>query len=133
MEKRDYIESMIEQMGLFLKRLLSNLNNDVGTENIDKTIDSIEELFVNEFTISIDELVKLPDSEFKNFFIKHKFRETHLENLSELLYQMSLQKVKNENDAKILKERAIQLLDLADLISNSYSIERINTKNKIII
>lgn len=131
MEKRDYIEAMIEQMGLFLRTLLADLIKNIGTESNDESINYIEEKFSNEFNISMDELVKLPETEFKNFCINQKFRETHLEDLAEILYQLSLQKVTNENDTKILKEKAILTLDLADLVSNSYSVERITKKNKI--
>lgn len=131
MEKKDYIESMIEQMGIFLRRLLSDLIKNIGPENRDETISLIEEKFSNEFNTSIDELIKLSEEDLKSFIIKHKFRAAHLEDLAELLYQMSLQNVKEEN-YQLLREKAIQLLDLADLVSNSYSIERINKKNKII-
>ncbi len=128
MEKRDYIEAMIEQMGLFLRTLLADLIKNIGTESSDESINYIEEKFSNEFKISMDEFVKLPETEFKNFCINQKFRETHLEDLAELFFQLSL---KNSKKSKFLKEKAIQLLDLADLVSNSYSVERITKKNKI--
>jgi hypothetical protein len=132
MEKRDYIESMIEQMGLFLKRLLSDLIKDIGTESIEQTISSIEELFENEFKISISELVYLSENDFNNFVSNHKFKEKHLEDLSELIFKLSFQKNMELNKSKLFKEKAINLLNMADSVSNSYSIDRINKKNIIL-
>lgn len=132
MEKRDYIETMIEQMGLFIKKMLSGLINDIGTESEDKTINTIEESFLSEFKISIDELIALPETDFNTKITEIGLKETHIENLSELMYQMSLSYKCNSNKSKLLNEKALLLLDLADFITNSYSINRINKKNKIL-
>lgn len=132
MEKRDYIETMIEQMGLFIKKILSGLINNIGTESEDKTINTIEESFLSEFKISIDELIALPETDFNTKITEIGLKETHIENLSELMYQMSLSYKSNSNKSKLLNEKALLLLDLADFITNSYSINRINKKNKIL-
>ena len=132
MEKRDYIETMIEQMGLFLKRLLSDLIKNNGTENIDQTINSIEELFEKEFKISIQNIILQSENDFENFLLKNKFNSNHLESLSEILFQMSLSKKNTEKNFILLKEKAVFLLDLVDSISNSYSIERNFKKNNIL-
>lgn len=132
MEKRDYIESMIEQMGIFLKRLLSDLIKDTGKESVNQTIKSIGELFEKEFNISINQLILLSENDFNTFILKYKFKEKHLEDLSELLFQISLQKNIEFNISNLYKEKAILLLDIADSQSNSYSIKRINKKNEIL-
>jgi|GEM_PF-2016285 len=132
MEKRDYLETLIEQMGLFIKKMLSGLINDIGTENEDKTINTIEESFLSEFKISIDELIALSETDFNAKITEIGLKETHIENLSELLYQMSLSHKNNANKSNLLNKKALLLLDLADSITNSYSINRINKKNKIL-
>jgi hypothetical protein len=132
MEKRDYIESMIEQMGLFFRKLLLVLTNDIGTLNEEKTIHSIAEGFLNEFNISIDGLIALNELDFKKFILKLKLKETHIESLSQLFYQMSFHKKFSTNKIKLLNEKTIVLLDIADFISNSYSIDRINKKKLIL-
>lgn len=131
MEQRDYLETMIEQMGLFLKRMLSSISKDTGTEKEMETIAEIDAGFINEFNISIDELFSLSESDFKKTILEMKLKETHLENFSELLLKMSFLSFPNEK-IEDLKDKALLLLDLADSVSNSYSIERINKKNKIL-
>lgn len=84
MEKRDYFEVMIEQMGLFLKKLVSDLVHDVGKENAEVAIDSVEELFAKEFHISIDTLLHLSESEFTNFIMELKLKDSHLDDFSKL-------------------------------------------------
>lgn len=133
MEQRDYLETMIEQMGLFLKRMLSNISKDTGTEKEMETIAEIDAGFINEFNISIDELITLSENDFKKTILEMKLKETHLENFSELLLKISFSNLNfTANKINKLKEKAVLLLDLADSISNSYSIERINKKNKIL-
>lgn len=131
MEQRDYLETMIEQMGLFLKRMLSSISKDIGTEKEMETIAEIDAGFTNEFNISIDELILLSENNFKRNILELKLKEIPLENFSELLLQMSYLSFTGEKIEK-LKEKAVLLLDLADSVSNSYSIERINKKNKIL-
>jgi hypothetical protein len=131
MEQRDYLETMIEQMGLFLKRMLSSISKDTGTEKEMETIAEIDAGFINEYNISIDELITLSENDFKKTILEIKLKETHLENFSELLLKMSFLNFPNEK-VENLKDKAVLLLDLADSTSNSYSIDRINKKNEIL-
>ena len=131
MEQRDYLETMIEQMGLFLRRMLSSISKDTGTEKEMETIAEIDAGFINEFNISIDELISLSESDFKKTILNLKLKEVYLESFSELLLKMSFLNFPNEK-VENLKDKAVLLLDLADSTSNSYSIDRINKKNEIL-
>lgn len=133
MEKRDYIESMIEQLGNALRKMLSFLIKENGKENQIETIATIDKDFLSEFTISIDEIILLSNENFKNKILDLKLKENHIETLSQLFFQMSFfnQRFDLKQKEK-LKEKAIELLDLANLVSNSFSIERSNRKDEIL-
>ena len=133
MEQRDYIEAMIEQLGNSLKRMLAFIIKDNGKETEIENIASIDKDFLNEFKISIDEMILLSDEEFKNTIIQLKLKENHIETLSELFFQLCfLNNRFNIEQKERLKEKAIQLLDLANFVSNSFSIERLNKKDEIL-
>lgn len=133
MEKRDYIESMIEQLGSALRKMLSFLMKQNGKENQIETIATIDKDFLSEFNISIDQLILLSSEDFKNKIVDFKLKENHIETLSQLFFQMSfLNERFNLKQKEKLKEKAIELLDIANLISNSFSIERSNKKDEIL-
>ena len=133
MEQRDYIESMIEQLGNSLRRMLSFLIKDSNKNNEIDTIVSIENDFLTDFKISIDEFISLPNEDFKNKIITLKLKESHIEILAQLFLQMSFINHSFTNEKiERLKEKAIVCLDTADLVSNSFSIERNNKKNIIL-
>ena len=59
----------------------------------------------------------------KKYLSNFNFNEHHLEKLADLLIEM--------NSSKKHLTKALELLDLVDEISNSYSFERNNKKIKI--
>ncbi|NJM80488.1 MAG: hypothetical protein HC854_14305 [Flavobacterium sp.] len=133
MEQRDYIESIIEQLGNSLKRMLSFLIKENGKNNEIETITSIENDFLTNFKISIEELVLLSDDDFKIRVLNLKLKENHIETLSKLFFQLSFQNKRYTIEQKLkLKEKALLLLDIANFVSNSFSIERFNMKNEIL-
>lgn len=133
MEQRDYVESMIEQLGNTLRKMLSFLIKENGKENQIETIATIDKDFINEFNISVDEIIVLSTEDFKNKILDLKLKENHIETLSQLLFQMSfLNKRFNINQKEKLKEKSIELLDIANLVSNSFSVERFNKKDEIL-
>ena len=133
MEQRDYIESMIEQLGNSLKRMLSFLIKDNSKESESEKIHFIDKDFLSEFKISINELILLSDDDFKTQVLSFKLNENHIETFSKLFFQLSFQNDRFTLEQKIkLKEKALLLLDIANLVSNCFSIERLNMKNEII-
>lgn len=133
MEQRDYIESMIEQLGNSLKKMISLLTKEDSKENETETIVSIDNDFLTEFKISVDEFILLSKDDFKNKIIALKLKENHIEILAQLFLQMSFLNTSfNDSKIEMLKEKAVLCLDIADFITNSYSIERSNKKNEIL-
>lgn len=123
MEKRDFIQAEIEKLGYFLQRLLAHFLKGKSAENLIEATDLVTNEFKNELDFDLPNFVTLSTVDMKKYLSNFKFTEQDLELLSNLLVEMNLSK-------KHLI-RAIELLDLADEISNSYSFERNSKKIKI--
>ena len=123
MEKRDLIKAEIEKLGFFLQRLLANFLNGNSAGNSIEAFDLVTNELKNELDFDLPLFVSLSNDEMKKYLSNFKFNEQHLEKLADLLAEM--------NTSKIYLTRALELLDLVDEISNSFSFERNNKKIKI--
>lgn len=122
MEKRDLIQAEIEKLGYFLQRLLANFLNGNSTENSIEAADLVTNEFKNELDFDLPHFVSLSNIEMKKYLSNFKFNEQNLEKLADLIAQM--------NTSKTYITKAIEVLNWADEISNTYSFERNNKKIK---
>ena len=123
MEKRDLIQAEIEKLGFFLQRLLANFLNGNSAGNSIEAFDLVTNELKNELDFDLPLFVSLSNDEMKKYLSNFKFNEQHLEKLADLLAEM--------NTSKIYLTRAIEVLDWADELSNSFSFERNSKKIKI--
>ena len=123
MEKRDLIQAEIEKLGFFLQRLLANFLNGNSAGNSIEAVDLVTNELKNELDFDLPLFVSLSNDEMKKYLSNFKFNEQHLEKLADLLVEM--------NSSKAYLIRALELLDLVDEISNSFSFERNSKKIKI--
>ena len=123
MEKRDLIQAEIEKLGFFLQRLLANFLNDNSVGNSIEAVDLVTNEFKNELDFDLPLFLSFSNDEMKKYLSNFKFNEQHLEKLADLLAEM--------NTSKIYLTRAIEVLDWADELSNSFSFERNRKKIKI--
>jgi len=131
MEKRDLIQDQIEQLGFFLRKLLADFikNKSVGNEFI--SLELISKQLKNEIDFDLEFFITLTNEEMKKYVLKYSFSSQHLDNLSNLLIEMSASEFNNKiiNQQYLIK--AIELLDLNDQISNSISLDRNIKKSEI--
>ena len=123
MEKRDLIQAEIEKLGFFLQRLLANFLNGNSAGNSIEAFDLVTNELKNELDFDLPLFVSLSNDEMKKYLSNFKFNEQHLEKLVDLLAEM--------NSSKAYLTRAIEVLDWADELSNSFSFERNRKKIKI--
>ena len=123
MEKRDLIQAEIEKLGFFLQRLLANFLNGNSAGNSIEAVDLVTNELKNELDFDLPLFVSLSNDEMKKYLSNFKFNEQHLEKLADLLVEM--------NSSKAYLTRAIEVLDWADELSNSFSFERNRKKIKI--
>lgn len=122
MEKRDLIQAEIEKLGFFLQRLLANFLKGNSAGNSVETSDLVTNEFKNELDFDLPLFISLSNDEMKKYLSNFKFNEQNLEKLADLLAQM--------NTSKTYVTKAIEVLNWADEISNTYSFERNNKKIK---
>lgn len=123
MEKRDLIQAEIEKLGFFLQRLLANFLNGNSVGNSVEAVDLVTNELKNELDFNLPFFVSLSNVEMEKYISNFKFNEHHLEKLADLLLEM--------NSSKTYLIRALELLNLVDKTSNSFSFERNNKKIKI--
>ena len=123
MEKRDLIQAEIEKLGFFLQRLLANFLNGNSAGNSIEAFDLVTNELKNELDFDLPLFVSLSNDEMKKYLSNFKFNEQYLEKLADLLAELNL--------SKAYLVRSIELLDLVDELSNSFSFERNSKKIKI--
>jgi hypothetical protein len=129
MEKRDFIQAEIEKLGFFLQRLLANFLNSDSAANSIEAINSVTNELKCELDFDLPLFVSLSKDEMKKYLSNFKFNEQHLEKLADLMTELSSSKANNESKAYLTK--TIEILDLVDELSNSYSFERNLKKSQI--
>lgn len=129
MEKRDFIQAEIEKLGFFLQRLLANFLNSNSAANSIEAINSVTNELKSELDFDLPLFVSLSKDEMKKYLSNFKFNEQHLEKLADLMTELSSSKANNESKAYLTK--TIEILDLVDELSNSYSFERNLKKSQI--
>ena len=127
MVKSDLILDQIEQMGAFLRKLLAKFSSNNSVEDGTNASDIVANELIDEIGFDLKLFLTLSEEDVRNYLSNYKFTEEQLEALSNLLLKMSV-------DAAIKKEylsKALLILDFSDGISNTFSFDRNNTKNKI--
>jgi hypothetical protein len=131
MEKRDLILDEIEQLGYFLRKMFAAFLDKNSIGNTTEALDLVTNEFKSELDFDLPFFVDLSKEEIKSYLLNFKFNEQHLENLSELLKEMSSSKSFDKETSNKYLKKALELLDFADEKSNSFSFERNNRKNQI--
>ena len=131
MEKRDLILDQIEQLGYFLRKMFAAFLDKNSIGNSTEALDLVTNEFKSELDFDLPLFVDLSNEQMKNYLLNFKFNEEHLENLSELLKEMSSSKSFDKETSDNYLKKALELLDFADEKSNSFSFERNNRKNQI--
>ena len=129
---RDLLQAQIEQMGQAIGKMISKF---LGLKNDGKIEDAMAVTGIamqEELGLNFEELWKSEQAEFLLFFKDKPYSSESLELLSTYFYEVGeYKKINDPTAAKIILEKAIDLLTLADQAANSLSMERIAKKQKI--
>ena len=130
MERRDYLEIQIEQLGRVLSKLISGFlgikNQSVSNEILEQTNSSLNEYF----GFDLSDLSKLSNQDFIRIIQNN--RSFNIENLDKLSNFIELlAEIKPENEKIILLEKSLAIIDYIDKKESIYSLERQMKKVKI--
>ncbi|MEZ4787819.1 MAG: hypothetical protein R2790_08075 [Flavobacterium haoranii] len=130
MERRDFIQEEIEKIGIFLKRTLSKLMN-IKTETSSDDFESIENEFINNIDFDLKYFTTLKETEVENYLSSFKFSEESLEKIALIFIELSKSNSITNSDKIARLSKAIEILNYADKLNSSFSIERNQQKNYI--
>lgn len=125
MEQRDYILREIEKIELILRAIRQNIlgGQDRLAINIEKQVDDAKGMLLNELNFDIDKFLLLNIEESNEYLSNFEgFNIDNIEQLSECISQIGFSN-KSELSKKYL-EKALQLYELINLKSKTYSFER---------
>ena len=130
MERRDYLEIQIEQLGRVLSKLISGFlgikNQSLSNEILEQTNSSLDEYF----GFDLSDLSKLSNDDFLKIIQSNK--SLNIENLDKLSdFIELLAEIKPENEKIILLEKSLAVIDYIDKKESIYSLERQMKKVKI--
>lgn len=127
MEQRDYILREIEKIGIIIKFIIEKIFS--GKKNLPKSAEDklkdLKEILLTETGLDIDRFLSLNVQDSNEYISSFKgYNSNNIELLAGCISQICL----NENtvDSKKYLEMALQLYELCNLKSQTYSFEREN-------
>ena len=125
MEQRDYILREIEKIGKILSAILQKIfgGKDNLAISLETRIEDSKGMLLNETNFNLDKFLELDIENSNEYICSHNgFNGENMELLADCLYKIGL------NDtcgtSKKYLEKALQLYDLCNLKSKTYSFER---------
>jgi len=125
MEQKDYILREIEKIGLILIAIRQKIfgGQDRLAINLEKQVDDAKGMLLNELNFDLNKLLLLDNEESNKYLINFEgFNVENIERLAECISQIGFSN-KSDRSKKYL-EKALQLYELSNLKSKTYSFER---------
>lgn len=125
MEQRDYILREIEKLGLILRAIREKIfgGNDRSAIIIEKQVDDVKGMLLNELDLDVNEFLLFDDEELNKYLNNIEgFNIENIEILAECISQLGFIN-KSDKSKKYLK-KALQLYELINFKSKTYSFDR---------
>ena len=124
MERRDYLEDQINQLGKVFAKIFNVLGFQVSQSTLVENIKVFNDSIKDETGIS--NLMLLEESNLiKAISDKHKFNDFNLEKLAEIFYTIALQMQPNEsNIAKQFYSKSLVVYEVLNKQNSTYSLTR---------
>ncbi len=132
-QENDFLKREIQKLTMVIAKLIGEtISADIN--NFETVVSKSDEKLGGYFGLSLKEISKTKDSELMEK-VKN-IHEVHLEKLIELMFQ-TIQKSEEFNaqlniEINELSKKLLLMIDFANEKSNSFSVERMNMKTKII-
>lgn len=128
MERRDYLMSQIEEMGLFLARLVGRLYKRKQDNEEDQVMEDIRSALSVQFGWDLDELLFLDNQSFISLMEENLLADDHYEKMASVFEVIG--DLVPDNKTLLRKElylrKALLLLEHLEFRSCTYSLDRQN-------
>ncbi len=128
MERRDLLKDQIEQLGKVLGKILADFMGMADGGDVLEAENSCNQRVLDESGIDVEKMVSLSGQELLDYVNELELAPLHLEILSGYLKEIALA---DRKQAEARLKRAIELLDIADEISQTFSFERSAQKEEL--
>jgi hypothetical protein len=133
MEYRDFLMDQIQQMGKVLAKIFSSFFGLKSEGKVAKGIEVSNQQLKTELDIDVENLINLSVDDLKKKINELKLTPSHIESLTKYISEIGIyHKNSDQNKSKKYFETAISLLDIADEISNTVSLRRMEMKDEIV-
>ena len=125
MEQKDYILREIEKIGMIISAIRQKLfgGQDRLAISLENHVDDAKGMLLNELNFDLDTFFLLDNEESNKYLIDFEgFNVENIERLAECISQIGFSN-KSDRSKKYL-EKALQLYELSNLKSKTYSFER---------
>jgi hypothetical protein len=132
MEKRDLIKDELERIGKAIGQLLANFLALKANGNIALAIENTNKQFKEELDIDVELMLTLQQQVFAEYLESKKLTPQHIEILIDYFFETgSSLKEFNPKRANILLNKYLEMSELLDKNSKTYSFERKGKEDKI--
>lgn len=130
MERRDLIKDQIEQLAKVLGLILSDFLGLKSKGDVEQAIETSNERFQKEAELDIEKILSFNHDELLTYTKAKELDSSHLEILARYLTQIgSAQTIALEKQRYL--QKAINLLQIADELSKTFSFERASQLERI--
>jgi len=131
LEQKDILKDEIEKIGKVLAKILGSFFSlNTNTEMI-ASIESINTQLIDDLDIDIHEMLQMNVNELHNYIISKGLNDTHLDLLSNYIYEVGLLNKQNKNYALACFLLSKKMLQSISSISVTTSFSRIALINRI--
>jgi len=126
MERRDYLMDQINELGLFIAKLMGRLSKMVEDDEEDKLQEEAKDALTVQFGWELEELLFLEKTGFINLMEENLLAEEHYEKLSDIFSLLGDHALEHETllRKELYYQKALWLLSYVDHHSSNYSMER---------
>lgn len=132
MEKRDFIKDELERIGRAISQLLANFLGLKADGNIELGVEATNKQLKDELDIDVELMLTLEQQQLAKYLENRKLTPQHIETLIDYFFETgdSLKAI-NVNKTKNLLNKSLEMADLLDKNSKTYSLERKEKEHQI--
>tara|TARA_B100000780_G_C21021125_1_gene409264 strand:- start:79 stop:495 length:417 start_codon:yes stop_codon:yes gene_type:complete len=132
MEQRDLLKDQIEQLGNALTKILSDFLGMSSKGQTSKAIEIANESFQNQLDIDIQKVLTLSATDLMKYLQDRNLTADHIEIIADYLKASGTAELEEDKQKIQLKlDKALELLQIADDVSQAVSFSRIQKKKEI--
>ena len=132
MEHRDLLKDQIEQFGKALAKVLSDFLSIKAGGNTVLATEFTAERLNSQLDIDVNKILELEGDSLKSYLLKRTDSEENIERLSNLFIEFAhIHEMSDKKKARKFLNKSLDLMTIADQVSNSYSFERKSMRDSI--